>query len=218
MSTVPELLRPTVATIDLAAFRRNLRAIRALLPPQSNLIAVLKADGYGHGAVPLARVCGEEDVEMIAVALLEEAIELQSSDIDLPLLVFGPLRGEQIDEAIRRKIAIGVIGPEELDEVVARARSSVTGARIHLKLDSGMGRMGLVDADLARAAELLRNASNVALDGIYTHFANASDPDDPFTQRQIAKFATLKPPTGQSSVTSRVTLFSHTATMRSGCG
>lgn len=194
MSTAPDsaaLLRPTVATIDLAAFRRNLRAIRAMLPPQSNLIAVLKADAYGHGAVPLARVCGEEDVEMIAVALLEEAIELQSADIDLPLLVLGPLRGEQIDEAIRRRIAIGVVGPDELEELTERAQSSERTARIHLKLDSGMGRMGLVDADLPRAAELLRSATNVAVDGIYTHFANAGDPDDPFTQKQLAKFSEM---------------------------
>src|SRR3982751_979621 len=93
-------LRPTWAEVDLGAFDRNLDVLRRLLPSDARLVAVLKADGYGHGAVELARRCAPDRVAMIAVALLEEAVELRRAGIELPLLVLGPLRDLQILEAI----------------------------------------------------------------------------------------------------------------------
>src|SRR5579859_7287385 len=92
-------LRPTWAEIDLGAFSRNVDAIVRTLPAGSRLIAVLKADAYGHGAVQLARRCMPDRVAMIAVALLEEAQELRGAGIDLPLLVLGPLTETQIAKA-----------------------------------------------------------------------------------------------------------------------
>src|ERR1700753_1934715 len=110
MSTLPdslhdEILRPTWVEIDLAAFSRNLDVVRRMLPEGSRLIAVLKANGYGHGAVELARRCERCPVAMIAVALLEEAVELRRAGIDLPLLCFGALG----DAALRRAVEYDVI-------------------------------------------------------------------------------------------------------------
>ncbi|MGZ7080204.1 MAG: alanine racemase [Thermoanaerobaculia bacterium] len=184
-----ESMRPTWAEIDLAAFERNVAAVAGMLPQGSRLIAVLKADAYGHGAVELARHCRPELVAMIATSLLEEALELRHAGIELPLLILGPIPAEQIPDAAGNDIAIGVVGPEELADVAAFAKTrDVT---VHLKLDSGMGRMGITEGDLSAAVDMLRAAPRVRVAGIYTHFADADDPSDPHTDAQIRTFGRL---------------------------
>lgn len=189
MSSLPEILetmRPTWASIDLDAFSRNIQAIASTLPEGSRLVAVLKADGYGHGAVELAKRCDPREVAMIATALLEESLELRQAGITLPLLVLGPLRGPQIVSALDSGVAIGVVGPEELALAAEVARDrDVT---VHLKIDSGMGRMGLVESEMAAAIQLIKSRPRLHVDALYTHFANAGDPDDPFTEEQLATF------------------------------
>ena len=182
-------LRPTWAEIDLRAFDRNVEAIAARLPAGTKLIAMLKADGYGHGAVELARRCKPGQVAMIGVALLEEALELRRAGIVLPILVLGPLSERQVRLALEHDLTLGVPGPEELEIVAAIARE--TDVAIHLKLDSGMGRMGVVESELPRAMELIRSAPRLRVEALYTHFANAGNPGDPFTSDQIARFDML---------------------------
>ncbi|MGZ7032188.1 MAG: alanine racemase, partial [Thermoanaerobaculia bacterium] len=116
-------MRPTWAEIDLAAFERNVAAVAGMLPQGSRLIAVLKADAYGHGAVELARHCRPELVAMIATSLLEEALELRHAGIELPLLILGPITAAQIADAAGNDITIGVVGPEELADVAAFAKT-----------------------------------------------------------------------------------------------
>ena len=183
-------IRSTWADIDGAAFERNVDAVTRELPAGSRLIAVLKANAYGHGAVALAKRCRPERVAMIAVALLEEALELRRAGIELPILVFGPLSKVQIVEALDHRIDFGVVGPEELGSVceVARDRD----VAIHLKLDSGMGRMGVVESELPRVAEMIRSTPRLRVDAIYTHFANADDAGDPLTERQIETFDRMR--------------------------
>ncbi len=179
-------MRPTWADIDLGVFDRNIDAINARLPEGSRLIAVLKANAYGHGAIELARRCTPDRVAMIATALLEESLALRHAGITLPLLVLGPLNEAQIRETVENNISIGVPGPEEL-ALAAR----VEGVHVHLKLDSGMGRMGVVESELPHVAEILRSSPELKLDAIYTHLASADDRKDPFTNEQIARFRTL---------------------------
>src|SRR5437588_6630360 len=134
--------RPTWADVDLDQFARNVDVVARSLPKGARLVAVLKADGYGHGAVDLANKLTADRVAMIAVSLLEEALELRRAGIDLPLLVLGPVTREQLVIALDDRITIGVIGPEELAFVSDAARER--DVSIHLKLDSGMGRMGVI--------------------------------------------------------------------------
>lgn len=194
MSFRPDAIRPTWAEIDLRAFDRNVDAVIARLPRGSRLIAVLKANAYGHGAVELAKRLDANRVAMIATALLEESLELRRAGITLPLLVLGPVSESQVREAVDHDITLGIPGPEELELAcnVAKERD----VRVQLKLDSGMGRMGIVESELARAIELVRAAPRLQIDAIYTHFAKADAIDDPFTTEQIARFramvATLK--------------------------
>lgn len=186
MSGLPEELRPTVAEIDLRAFERNVDALASRLPDGTRLVALLKADAYGHGAVELARRCKPERVAMIGVALLEEALELRRAGIALPILVLGALNETQVRSALENDLTPGVPGPESLEVIarVARERD----VHIHLKLDSGMGRMGVVASELPNVIELIRSAPRLHVDAIYTHFANAGDPNDPLTDQQIANF------------------------------
>lgn len=179
-------IRPTWAEIDTGAYSRNIDAIVQRLPAGCRLVPVLKADGYGHGAVELAKRCTPDRVGMIAVALLEEGLDLRHAGITLPLLVLGPLSETQIATALDEKITAGVIGPEELESAARVAKDR--DIAIHLKLDSGMGRMGLIDEDLPRVAEIIRSSPRLRIDALYTHFANASDPGDPYTQQQIERF------------------------------
>jgi alanine racemase len=188
MSSLSEL-RPTWADVDLDAFARNIDAIVANLPERARLVAVLKANAYGHGAVELARRCTPEKVAMIATALLEESVELRRAGIALPLLVLGPVRAEQLPLIFEHELTLGVPGPEELEIVAEAAREREI--HVHLKLDSGMGRMGSIEEELPRVVDILRGAPRLRVDAIYTHLANAGDVGDPFTDEQIARFRTL---------------------------
>jgi alanine racemase len=181
--------RPTWAEIDLGAFARNVDALVRSLPDGSRLIAVLKANGYGHGAVELARRCTPDRVAMIATALLEEALELRRAGIEQPLLVLGPLTREQIVMALDKDVTIGVVGPEELEDVCAVAHDR--DVAIHLKLDSGMGRMGVTESELPRVAEMIRATPRLRVEAVYTHYASA-DEDDEFTAAQTANFDRMR--------------------------
>jgi alanine racemase len=182
-------IRPTWAEIDLGAFERNLAAIAAPLPEGTRVIALLKANAYGHGAVELARRCTPDRVAMIGVALLEEALQLRTAGITLPILVLGPLSETQVRMALEHDVTMGVPGPEELEIIASVAKER--DVNVHLKLDSGMGRMGVVETELPRVVDILRSAPRLRIDALYTHFANASDPNDPFTEYQLARFNSL---------------------------
>lgn len=180
--------RPTYADVDAGAFSRNIDAIVARLPAGARLVAVLKANAYGHGAVQLARQCDRDRVAMIGVALLEEALELREAGITPPILVFGSTNA--IDVALDHDITLGVVGPEELAAVCEVARHRDVG--VHLKLDSGMGRMGVVESELPHVIEMIRSAPRLRIDGIYTHLANADEPDDSYSATQIANFDRMR--------------------------
>lgn len=182
-------MRPTWAEIDSAAFGRNLAEVATRLPRGSGLIAVMKANAYGHGAVELSGLCTPDRVAMIAVILLEEALELRRAGVTLPILVLGPLTEAQIPIALDHQLTIAVPGPEELESVcrVARHRD----AAIHLKLDTGMGRMGVVESEFTAVVDMIRSTPRLRVEALYTHFANAGDPNDPFTTEQTARFDSL---------------------------
>lgn len=207
-------IRPTWVEIDLSAFDRNLAAVAAKLPPGMRTIAVLKADAYGHGAVELAQRCAPELVGMIATATIEEALELRRAHIRLPILALGPGTRQQLQIALDANITLGVPGPEELSLIadIAQEREVV----IHLKLDSGMGRMGCVESDLPRVAELLRSAPAIRVEAIYTHLANAGNPADPFTKDQVARFHTLIETLREAGITAENYHLSNSSTTLSG--
>jgi alanine racemase len=177
------------AEIDLAALERNLRLIRNALPPGVRYVAVVKADAYGHGIHPTAARLMQSGVDLFAVANVREAAEIREMGSGWPILVLGPLLPEEEESLAIHDLIATVSSPEELDRLAAVSREAGKPLPVHLKIDTGMGRLG---AWWEGAAHLLRDARSrpeLDLQGALTHF---SDPDDQaFTQKQREIFLNI---------------------------
>jgi alanine racemase len=174
-----------VARVDLTAIEANTARMRRELSPGTALCAVVKADGYGHGAVPAARAALGGGATWLAVAAAQEARELREAGIaDVPLLVLGALSQEELDVALAARADVVAWREEVVDAVAARG-----GGRLHVKLDSGMGRLGTRDPGEASAIAARAAATpGVALVGAMTHFATADEPGDAFLGEQLERF------------------------------
>jgi len=182
------MYRPTVAEIDLAAIRDNLRAIRAFTPLKTQVIGVVKADAYGHGAARVAAVLEQEQVRLLAVATPDEAVDLRESGITAELLVLGHSPANFIPYAVTNNVALTTIN--QATTVMYGAAAGTHMVRLHYNVDTGMGRAGVLADDATE--QILRSAAvpNVSIVGLYSHFACAgSDPE--FTALQAARFAAV---------------------------
>ncbi|HUH01355.1 MAG TPA: alanine racemase [Kofleriaceae bacterium] len=183
----PRSIRPTQVEIDLGAVRSN--AARLARLAGVDLFAVVKADGYGHGAVAIARALeGQPGVAGFAVSLVEEGSQLRDAGIRAPILVMGPALDGGEDEIVGRSLWPLVTDPGDLERLAELGRRRGAPVPIHLKLDTGMGRLG-IQPDAA-VALLTRAGAGIVLDGVATHFACAETdhPDDAdcLTNRQLA--------------------------------
>lgn len=178
------------AKVDLDAIASNMERMKRNLSPTTKIMAVIKADGYGHGAVPIAQML--ENIEYIwgfAVATLDEAVVLKSEGIQKPILVLGCVFPDQYMEMLKYDIRMNVY-TEEMAESISQmaAREGMT-AYMHIKLDTGMTRLGFdTDMESVEAIHRISNMKNVCMEGIFTHFAKADEVDKAFTQKQIQDF------------------------------
>lgn len=191
----PEDLYATELVVDLDALRDNLRAIRARVGDERQVLLAVKADGYGHGAVPIARAAaGAGLVDWFGVATVPEALELRAAGIELPILKLSSARpGAELDAAVGAGIALtvtSVAGARALQESAARLG---TRAVAHLKVDTGMRRIGVApDQAAALALVLERECPDVDLQGLFTHLPVADTAaEDVFTRDQLARFAAV---------------------------
>lgn len=175
--------------IDLDAIRHNVEYLRSVIAP-SALWAVVKANGYGHGAFDVAGAALEAGAEGLCVALVQEAIELREAGIDSPILVLSEQPVGSADDIVRYRLMATVYTVGFVDALAAAARARrVTGVPVHLKLDTGMQRVGAQPADVgAIVGALAANTPAVRLVGVFTHLALADEPDDGFTDIQLARF------------------------------
>jgi alanine racemase len=173
-----------LARVDLAAIAANTARMRRELRDGAALCAVVKADGYGHGAVPAARAALEGGATWLAVAAADEARELREAGIaDVPILVLGALSPEELDVALAARADVAVWREELVDAIASRG-----GGRVHVKLDTGMGRLGTRDPEHAlRVAARAAAAPGVELVGAMTHFATADERGDAFFGEQLAR-------------------------------
>jgi alanine racemase len=173
-----------LASVNVAAIERNVVRLRRELAEGVALCAVVKADGYGHGAVPAARAALAGGARWLAVVAADEARALRAAGIDAPILVMGALSPGELDVALAASADVVAWDERFVDAVAARG-----GGAVHVKLDTGMGRLGTRDAACAtRVAEAAEAAGGVRLAGAMTHFATADDRDDPFFAEQLARF------------------------------
>lgn len=178
-------MRPTRAIINLAALRRNVEQIRRHLPESTQFIAVVKANAYGHGAIPISRIALAAGADWLAVAIPEEAVELRAAGFDSPILVLGMSLPEQAILFVEHGLIGAVCSTEGLDAFHHVALSQKSRARIMIKLDTGMGRVGVQPADAVAFVEQALYLSCVDVIGLFTHFAAADETDNSFTLKQL---------------------------------
>jgi alanine racemase len=179
---------PTV-TVERAALRHNLAVLRARLRPGVRLMAALKADAYGHGAAMLAPVLERAGVDAFGVSTAREALELRAAGVTLPILVFVPLR-RRLAEIIDADVDLTVADASDLAAIEAAAPAAP--ARVHLKLDTGMGRLGGPAEEALTLVTAVDRSRHAQLSALWTHLARADEPDaseaDGLTARQLARF------------------------------
>jgi alanine racemase len=179
--------RPTRAEISLDALAANLETIRRRVGGRA-ILGVVKADAYGHGALPVARALQGAGIEHLAVALLEEAVELRSGGITTPILVMGALEPSQMQAVSRCEVTPALFRLDQLEAFDLAAASGGRQLPYHLKVDTGMGRLGVPWRTAPQFLQDARRYSHLELQGIFTHLACADDPQHPLTSVQLERF------------------------------
>jgi alanine racemase len=179
--------RNAAAYIHAGHLSNNLKELRKLAGG-AKICAVVKADAYGHGAVAVSRILEREGADFLAVALLEEALELRSAGIGSPLLVLGTTDPGNADAVVSGNISQTVYTEELAASLSASARRLGLPAKIHVKIDTGMHRQGIAPDEAGGFAASLAAMDGLVVEGAYSHFAEADNPDKTFTIRQLAEF------------------------------
>lgn len=178
--------------IDIDAIRHNLEQVKSLLDESVRLIAVVKADAYGHGAVETARILYQNGVDFFAVTFLEEALVLRRAGIRASIMLLSPLVSEdQLTIALENHITITITSLYEcglLNQVSQRMNVKAT---VHLKVDTGLGRFGLEQEELLEVCQTLKDNPCIYIEGIYTHMAEAASRNASYTYKQFLHFTNM---------------------------
>lgn len=176
------------AEINLDAVANNVRAAKASLKPGTKLCAVVKADAYGHGAVRVAQEAARNGADFFAVALLQEGVALRDAGIDLPILVLGAMLPNVADLVVHYDISHAVFDKERLYALNEAALRQHKKAKIHIKIDTGMHRIGVHVKDAGKFAKLAASLPGIFIEGVFSHFATADADDKDYAAYQFARF------------------------------
>lgn len=183
------LLYPITVTINLDALTRNFYYIRQHLPPFTKILAVVKADAYGHGAIPVAQTLESLGVFGFGVASVLEGIALRDHHIHSPIVVMGPHLPEHVEAIIHYRLTPVISRVENFQQLLDRLPPSQTPFPIHLKIDTGLHRLGLESEEFfSLLSKCSRSTSRLDLQGLLSHFADADNPDPQLTNQQIRQF------------------------------
>lgn len=174
--------------IDLDAITYNYCQIRQLVPGHVKIMSVVKADAYGHGAVQVAEALAEAGTDMFAVTTIEEGIELVKSGVRLPILIFTPMLPFQAETVMKNGLIPTLDRVDSLDALAKWAEKNEVRGRFHLKVESGMGRTGIMAEEISYLVQRLNQYSWIDMEGIYSHFATAMMKDKNYAQKQLALF------------------------------
>ena len=183
--------RPTWLEINLSAIANNTRLIKELVGPRVRVLASLKADGYGHGALKVARTALHNGASMLGVATVSEAIPLREAGISTPILVFGYVPLWQMREAIHLNLTITLYALDAAQALARAAQALDKIVRVHVKIDTGMGRLGIRSEQMTEILQLVREIHRLPeleLEGIFTHFASADAEDLSYARLQLERF------------------------------
>ncbi len=180
------------AEVNLDAISKNLKNIRKITNPSTKLLAVVKADAYGHGFLDVSKTLIESGADYLGVATFEEAKQLRIHSIDVPIMIIGPIIDSDIENIIKLDIISTVFDIETAKRISDRASLMGKNAKIHIKLDTGMTRIGFVCGDdngeTINSILSISKMPNIEVDGIFTHFARADEGDTTYTHMQFEKF------------------------------
>jgi alanine racemase len=181
------IVRPTLVEVDLTRLRENFQAIRQHVAP-AKIMPILKANAYGHGLAPVAQWMEALGADYFGVAVLEEGILLREQGIKTPILVLGGILGNQVPGFLLYNLTITASSVEKLCQVEEAAEQLGVRARVHLKIDTGMERIGIHYYSAESLLEEALKCSHIELEGIYSHFANADSPDLSHARLQLERF------------------------------
>jgi len=180
--------RPTVAEVSLGALRTNLRAARELVGPGVKVLAVVKADGYGHGAVVAARAFVEAGASALGVSTVEEGMELRHAGVGGPVVVLGGAFPGEAANAVAGDLEVAVWTRAAADALAGAARALGRTASIHIKVETGMTRLGLDPADVGGFGTAVRDLPGLRIAGVFSHFASADAVDTATARAQVERF------------------------------
>ncbi|MBD2870925.1 alanine racemase [Paenibacillus sp. IB182493] len=181
--------RPTRAEISLDALRRNLQAFRGAMPGRCRLMASVKANAYGHGAVEVAREAERFGVDYLGVAFLDEALQLRRAGIRTPILVLGFVAADALSVARDNDVTISLFRDDILAAAARLPEASGRKLKAHIKIDTGMGRLGVIGTDAAAAfIEKAFRVPQLEIEGLFTHYARADEADKSYTKLQYDRF------------------------------
>ena len=183
--------RATRAEIDLTAFRHNLQNLRKYLDPQTRIMAIVKADAYGHGAVSCARIAVESGAaNYLGAGVIEEGIELRENGLNAPILILGSIFPDEAEDLVRHNLAT-ILCTQPLAQALSKeAEKQDKTVSVHIKVDTGMNRLGISPENLPTLLDQVRNLKNLKIEALSTHFSSADDEDLSVTQTQLEKFQT----------------------------
>ncbi len=180
--------RATRAIIDLGAISHNVAEVRKKIGNKRDLMAIVKADGYGHGAVEVSRAALTSGADSLGVALPEEGQQLRESEIEVPILVMTPIQPEEAYKVVRFRLAQTVASVELIEALDHEANKASTLVSVHVKLDTGMGRIGVKPDDAVLFVRKVKSFKNLHFEGVFSHFSSADERDKAFSQRQLQLF------------------------------
>ncbi len=181
-------MRPVWAEVDVTAIKHNVLEIKRLLRPTVKFCAVVKADGYGHGAVAAAKATLAAGADYLAVAILNEALELRTAGITGPILILGFTPSNQAALVVEHDITQTVYSLKIAQALSAAAAAAGKIAKVHVKIDTGMGRLGIRPGDAALFTSAVKALPGIEIEGIFSHFATADSSDKTYPREQMVQF------------------------------
>ena len=178
-------------TIDLAALEYNYRQLRRLCQPQVKMLAVVKADAYGHGLIPVGRRLARAGVDYLGVGSIEEGLALRRAGVSVPMLLLLGLLPREAERAVAEDLEVALFRRDVAQALAAAARSQGKPARVHLKVDTGMGRLGLLPGEVLPFLNRLQEERQVEVLGLISHLAVADLDDKAYTMKQLREFTAL---------------------------
>lgn len=183
-----ENIRPVWLEVDLDAIAHNVRIIKQVVGKNTQIIAVVKANAYGHGAVEVSETLLENGVTMLGVGVIEEGIVLREAGIKAPILICGLTMNDQIEPLVMYNLTATVCQLKTIQILSRIASKNKKRARVHIKIDTGMGRLGIPTTDTLNFVKKISQMKNIEIEGIFTHFAATNEEDRNYTKKQFEKY------------------------------